>query len=238
MRAPTIIAHRGASREAPENTLAAFTRALALGADGIELDVHQTADGAVVVHHDPVPRPPDGETSLAWKPLSAMTAEEVRRLRIAGDNAIPTLQEVLELVGDRATIYCELKGVGVVEVAAPILARHPGPCAMHSFDHRAVRRASQLAPRIPRGILISSRLVETRHAMKAAKANTLWAQRDYVDASLVTEVHESGGTVIVWTANDPLDITRLASMGADGICSDDVVLARTASLSTLLQPRA
>src|SRR5262245_27865170 len=124
MSTPTIIAHRGASREAPENTLAAFARALELGADGIELDVHRTADGAIVVHHDPVPKPLPGESGLAWKPFSALSSAEVRRLRVSGDHQIPTLEEVLELVGDRATIYCELKGAGVVDLVAPVLTHH------------------------------------------------------------------------------------------------------------------
>jgi glycerophosphoryl diester phosphodiesterase len=237
MPSPTIIAHRGASKEAPENTLAAFARALELGADGIELDVHKTVDDVVVVHHDPVPRPATGENDLAWKPFSAMTVAEVQRLR-PGDQAIPTLKEVLDLIGDRATIFCELKGAGVVELAAPLLARHAGPTAMHSFDHRAIQRAGDLAPRIPRGILVVSRLVDTPHALTSANASTLWVHREHVDAALVQEVHLCGKTVIVWTANDPLDITRLASLGVDGICSDDVSIARKASISTLLQPRA
>ena len=238
MPTPTIIAHRGASREAPENTLAAFARALELQADGIELDVHKTADDVVVVHHDPVPKPPSGERGLAWKPFSALSAAEVRRLRVEKKHSIPTLNEVLELIGDRATVYCELKGAGVVDLVAPILSRHAGPSAMHSFDHRAVLRAGDLAPRIPRGILVSSRMVDTSHALKAANATTLWAHREHVDADLVREIHDGGGTVIVWTANDPLDITRLAALRVDGICSDDVSLARQASVSTLLGSRA
>jgi glycerophosphoryl diester phosphodiesterase len=238
MPSPTIIAHRGASKEAPENTLAAFARALELGADGIELDVHRTADDVIVVHHDPVPRPASGESGLAWKPFSAMTAAEVKRLRAGGDQPIPTLNDVLDLVGDRATIFCELKGAGVVELAAPLLLRHQGPSAMHSFDHRVVQRAADLAQRIPRGILLSSRLVDTPHALATANASTLWAHREHVDAALVEEVHLCGKTVIVWTANDPLDITRLAALGVDGICSDDVAIARKASVSTILGPRA
>jgi glycerophosphoryl diester phosphodiesterase len=238
MPVPTIIAHRGASREATENTLTAFARALELGADGIELDVHRTADDVVVVHHDPVPKPAAAERSLAWKPLSAMTAAEVRQLRLHGATEIPTFAEVLELVGDRATIFCELKGAGVVDLVVPMLTRHGGPSAVHSFDHRAVLRAASLAPEIPRGILLASRMVDTTHALNAAKASTLWAHREHVDADLVKEVHRGGGTVIVWTANDPLDIARLASLGVDGICSDDVTLARQASVSTILGARA
>ena len=238
MSHPAVIAHRGASREAPENTLAAFTRALALGADGIELDVHKTIDGAVVVHHDPVPRPSGADPTLAWRPIGAMTLAEVRSLRVGGSLGIPTLPEVLEAVGDRLTVYCELKGAGVVEVAAPILARHPGPCAMHSFDHRAVRRAAELAPRVPRGILVASRLVDIAHALAAARASTLWPLREFVDADLVAEVRAAHCQIIAWTANDPFEIQRLATLGVDGICTDDVALARSARDSTFPAPAA
>ncbi len=232
MSHPSVIAHRGASREAPENTLAAFARALALGADGIELDVHKTIDGAVVVHHDPVPRPSGADPTLSWRPIGAMTLAEVRRLRVGGSLGIPTLSEVLEAVGDRLTVHCELKGAGVVEVAAPLLARHKGPTAMHSFDHRAVRRAAELAPDVPRGILVASRLVDAAHELAASHASSLWPLREFVDADLVAEVHAIGGRIIAWTANDPFEIQRLATLGVDAICTDDVALALSVRDST------
>jgi glycerophosphoryl diester phosphodiesterase len=229
MTRPAVIAHRGASREAPENTLAAFSRALDLGADGIELDVHTTADGTVVVHHDPVPRPSPGQSGLAWRPLAAMSLAEVQRLR-RGDDAIPTLAAVLDLVGDRMTVYCELKGAGVVEAAAPLLARHAGPCAMHAFDHRAVLRAAEIAPHVPRGILLMSRLVDTSHALQAARATTLWPQTEFVDAALVAEVHRMDAAIIAWTANDPLIVAQLTALGVDGLCTDAVVSTRKDSV--------
>jgi glycerophosphoryl diester phosphodiesterase len=238
MQRPNVIAHRGASRERPENTLDAFERALALASDGIELDVHVTADGSVVVHHDAIPNAGTDATDLAWRPFSAMTLAEVRRVRVAGAHAIPTLEEVLELVGSRCTIYCELKGAGSVERAAPLLAAHRGPTAMHSFDHRAVRRAAELAPDVPRGILLSSRLVDTTHALRVARATTLWIHREHVDRELVDEVHAGGGTVIVWTVNDPLDVARVTAFGTDGICTDDVPRAREAAASTIRGPSA
>jgi glycerophosphoryl diester phosphodiesterase len=151
---------------------------------------------------------------------------------------IPTLSEVLELIGDRLTVYCELKGTGVVEVAAPILAKHRGPTAMHSFDHLAVRRAAELAPHVPRGILLVSRLVDTLHAMKCAHATTLWPQREYVDQALIEQVHEYGGRVIAWTVNDPAEIVHFSGMDIDGVCGDDVTAARAARQPTFPPPPA
>jgi glycerophosphoryl diester phosphodiesterase len=227
---PAIIAHRGASREAPENTIAAFDRALALGADGIELDVHATSDGHVVVHHDPAP--PARAIGGTAKPFRELTLAAVRAITVDG-HSIPTLSDVLELIGDRLTVYCELKGAGVVEAAAPLLAAHRGPCAMHSFDHRAVRRAADLAPGVPRGILVVSRLIETISALDAAQAETLWPQREYVDAELVAELHERGRKLVAWTVNDPLEARRLSSMHVDCVCTDDVAGIRAALSPTI-----
>src|SRR5450631_4105167 len=92
-----IVAHRGASRERPENTLAAFTRALELGADGIELDVHRSADGVLIVHHDAMPRAAPGPT-LANREIRTLTVEELSAFRVGGQ-PIPTLAAVIEAVG-------------------------------------------------------------------------------------------------------------------------------------------
>lgn len=238
MSPPAIIAHRGASREAPENTLAAFARALALGADGIELDVHKTVDGSVVVHHDPVPKPGEGSAAGTVRPLALSTLAEIRQLRVDGREPIPTLLEVLDFVRGRMTVYCELKGEGVVELAAPILARYSGPCAMHSFDHRATRRAADLAPHVPRGVLVVNRLVDSSHALRAAKATALWPETEFIDADLVAEVHAMRGTVIAWTADDPAEIRRLTALGVDGLCSNDVTATKAARDATFPAPRA
>ena len=104
---------------------------------------------------------------------------------------------------------------------------------MHAFDHRAARRAAELAPDVPRGILVANRLVDTTHALAAAHAGTLWPHREYVDADLVREVHATGGTLVVWTVNDPADVRRLASMQVDCVCTDDVAGARAALAPTI-----
>src|ERR671916_1175095 len=99
---PARIAHRGAPREHPENTLPAFARALELNADGIELDVHATRDGVVVVHHDPVPRATPDDPRLAGRPIADLTYAEVEQFSVAPGVPIPTLADVLALIGDGA----------------------------------------------------------------------------------------------------------------------------------------
>src|SRR5581483_5347881 len=95
---PFLVAHRGAPRERPENTLPSFLRALELGAEGIELDVHGTCDGVVVVHHDPVPRAIAPSGRLAGRRIDALTFDELQGFSVRGVALIPTLAEALAVV--------------------------------------------------------------------------------------------------------------------------------------------
>ena len=102
MRRPYVIAHRGASGYEYENSRAAFRRAVMLDADGVELDVHATRDGAIVVHHDAeIP---------GFGPIALLSRHEARQVRIRNGETLPLLSEVLDLVGNRA-VYVELKSL-------------------------------------------------------------------------------------------------------------------------------
>lgn len=227
-----IIAHRGASRERLENTLPAFQRAIDLGADAVELDVHVTADGTVIVHHDPVLRggtggggasAGNGSTS---PPIATMTTAEVASFPLRDGSAAPTLAEVAALMGSDLTIYCELKGSGSARPAIDVLRRGGSRCAVHSFDHRMIAEAASYAPEVARGVLEVSRHVDAASTPRAVRARDLWQLVEYIDESLVREVHADGGRVIAWTANDPALVERLAAWGVDALCSDDVPMVR------------
>ena len=221
---PQLIAHRGAPLERPENTLPAFLRALELGADAIELDVHSTIDGVVVVHHDPVPRARAPEARFEGRAIAALEWKELRRFVIGKDASIPTLGDVLDAVGDRADIYVEMKGRGIERAVVDTIRAAPAParCALHSFDHRAVKRARALAPELRGGALLVSALVDPVGALRAADALDCWQQWDFVDRELVDAVHAAGGRVLAWTVNEPLVARSLAELGVDGLCSDSV----------------
>ncbi|CAA9312618.1 MAG: Glycerophosphoryl diester phosphodiesterase, partial [uncultured Gemmatimonadaceae bacterium] len=226
---PEIVGHRGAPREHTENTLASFARALDLGADAIELDVHATADGVAVVHHDPVPRARRADGSPERRPIAALTAQEVGGRRLDDGAAIPTLDAVLDLVGTRATAYVELKGAGVDPAVLAVLARHRTPAAVHSFDHRAVRRVSAARPGLHCGLLVASYLLDAAALLPAAGARDLWQEWGWIDQPLVDAVHAVGGRVVAWTANDPAAIAELARMGVDAVCTDRPDVARSAA---------
>jgi glycerophosphoryl diester phosphodiesterase len=200
----------------------AFRRALELGASGIELDVHATRDGMVVVHHDPVVRSVSaggGRTEVA---IADATWEELLRLAPATGVEIPALGDVLTLVGDRATVYVELKGARIEEAAIATIRAGHARCAVHSFDHAAIERASRLAPEIPRGLLFDSYTIDPAGAMRATGARDVWPHWSLIDSRLVERVHEVGGRVIAWTVNDPADAAALLEIGVDAICTDDV----------------
>lgn len=220
---PEIIAHRGASRERPENTLAAFERALELGADAIELDIHATADSVLIVHHDPVVSKSDSSPPV---PIVTLSASEVEQYTFRGE-PIPTLPQVLDAVGDRCAVYCELKGADTAAETLIQLLRDGTRGAVHSFDHRLIAEAMQIAPSIPRGVLEISYPVDHTYALRAVKGRDLWRQRDFIDPELISVAHSQNVRVIAWTVNEPEMISYMAEIGVDGICTDDVALARS-----------
>lgn len=225
---PELVAHRGASRARVENTLAAFAIALDQGADAIELDVHATADGVVVVHHDPVPASADGSGRAEQRPISTLRYVELSAMRVRGE-AIPTLRDTLALVAGRATAYVEIKGEGIEQQVVGAIRASRATCAVHSFDHSAIARVRTIAPAIPRGLLFeqgdASSMLER---MLTHEARDLWPQAGLIDAALIEAAHEAGVRVVAWTVNDPTVATRLAGAGIDALCTDDVPLTRAA----------
>lgn len=229
-RRPEVIAHRGASREKIENTMPAFVRAVERGADAIELDVHATRNGIVVVNHDPIPHGTPEDPALAGVPIAQLTLKELRRISLAPNTGIPTLAQVLRTVRAPIRMYIEVKGHGIETAVIETIRASPDPerCAVHSFDHRVVPRVRGVAPEIPGGVLSSSYLIDPVHALRAAQARDYWIWWEHVDQALCDTIHEAGGRVIVWTVNDPERATTLASLGADGICTDDVPAIKAA----------
>jgi glycerophosphoryl diester phosphodiesterase len=215
MRRPSVIAHRGASGYEYENSRAAFRRALMLDANGVELDLHATRDGAFVVHHDP-------ELPGAG-PIAQLTCAEARQVRIPNGETLPLLQEVLELVGDH-DVWVEVKSLPAAHDCALLAILDAGPAperyAVHGFDHRIVRRLGERRPTLRRGILLSAYLDDPVGALQAVGATTLWQEWQQVDQELVRRVHEAGAQIVAWTVNETCDIERLSRLGVDGLCGN------------------
>ena len=217
MPAPEIVAHRGLPREARENTLDAFSLALEAGCDAIELDVHATSDGVVLVHHDAQLHARAG--SEEREPIARLTHAQVVT-RTPHDWPIATLHEVLELVDGRVRVYVEVKARDIETQLCEVLGAHTCDVAVHSFDHRISSKVRTLAAAIPVGVLMSSYLIDPSLPLSLTGARDLWQQWELIDRELVDRAHLAGGRVVAWTVNDVPNAARLAEMGVDALCTD------------------
>jgi glycerophosphoryl diester phosphodiesterase len=217
---PLAVSHRGLHTTLPENSIPAFEAAIAAGAEGIELDVHGSADGVLYVHHDPVL-----DVNGGLVPFTALDSADIAKLRLDGDVPIPTLDDTLTAIGTRARTFVEVKAAGIENDLARCLRRHSHNAeqyAVHAFDHRVVKRMLELIPSIRTGILQVSYLVDTTDAMRRAGADDLWQHADFIDAELVTDIHARGGRVVAWTPNGDSQWERLSSLRVDAICTDRI----------------
>lgn len=210
-----IIAHRGASGHAPENSLEAFRLAAQLGADGVELDVHATSDGEIVVFHD--------EVIPGIGPIREAPVERVRQARLPNGEPIPLLSEVLDAI-PALDIWIEVKGLddrwdasllGAIERAV-----RPDRCAVHSFDHRVVARLGGHRPGLRRGVLSASYPLDPAAQLAGTGATVLWQEWHLIDRTLVATLHGAGAQVIAWTVNEPETAARLRSLGVAGLCGN------------------
>jgi glycerophosphoryl diester phosphodiesterase len=213
---PLRVAHRGVPRRAPENSLPGFELALALGAEGVELDVHATRDGIVVVHHD---------ASVRWGRRIADTSfATLREHELAPGVVLPTLAEVCALLDGRAELFVELKGAYIEELVVNVLADYAGSVSIHSFDHAMIGRLHDGRVPYPLGVLFEEGTAGVAAAMDDFGASDVWPHFSLVDAELVEVVHARGGRVIPWTVNDTPTAVALAALGVDALCGDDVSL--------------
>lgn len=236
---PAIIAHRGASAHAPENTLAAFELSLRQEADAIELDAKLTADGQVVVFHDlSLDRTTDGSG-----PLNKHTFNELRRLD-AGSHfdvafqgePIPTLEEVLKAVGLLTIVNIELTNYAnpfddLPEKVALLLRRMKltHRVFFSSFNPLALIRIRRMLPECPVGLLAMS---GSRGSLarswpgRLLKYQALHPEQQDVTEEMVERAHNQGSRIFVYTVNQADEMRRLFNLGVDGIFTDDPVLAR------------
>lgn len=232
MSTPLLIAHRGGSAEAPENTLAAFRHSLGMGIQWFELDAQMTKDGELLVIHDETLE----RTTSGSGPVGSFTLEELRRLD-AGSwfgtqfsrETIPTLREVLELcASEGAGVFVELKsphlypGVEqkVVSLLGELWVQGVSNISCISFDPEAVSRLHELDSGLPLGQLFD--LDTTDFAQPDDRIEAVlpfYATAAYYPEQ-IERAHALGKRVHVWTVNEEADMRRLAELGVDGIMSD------------------
>lgn len=217
------IAHRGASAEAPENTLAAIRRALELGAPWVEVDVQACADGLVVIHDETLERTTDGHGTVADQPLTAL-----RALDAGNGERIPLPQQVLDLCRRRCGVNLELKGPGVAPRLLPLLrdALAGGwsgrDLLASSFDWAQLVTLRAALPDLPLGVLAERVNEHTCAAARAVQASVIGCALDYVDAAAVAAAHGAGCRLWVFTVNTADEAARLALLGVDGVFTDQM----------------
>ncbi len=220
---PKIIAHRGASAHAPENTLAAFQLALDQGADGIELDVMLSKDKKlVVIHDDAVDRTTNGTGRVM-----DLTLEELQSLDADDHEKIPSLAEVFDLVGGKFLINIELKNYSSlfdslpIKVAGLVEARGlKDSVIVSSFNPLNLPRFRRRLPEVALGLLTQPHQAR-RWIWRFFRYDALNPYFTDVDEDLVKELHARGQQINVWTCDEPDEIRRLASLGVDSIITND-----------------
>lgn len=237
---PLLIAHRGASHEAPENTLASFRLAWDQGADGIEADFRLTHDGRVICLHDPT----TGRTAGVDLAVAEASFDELRQLDVGGwkgtgwkGEHIPSLEEVLDQLPAGKKLFIELKsGPEIIEPLRNILAGSKVPSKqlrLLAFDSRLVSSLKELLPDIRvclnvdyrwrlRRFSVDSCREKLQAVLERCCADGLSSSRTLalLDAQFIAELHQSGKEVHVWTVDSVRSANHYRDMGVDSIMTN------------------
>lgn len=228
---PLLIAHRGASGYAPENTLSAFKLALDMGVRFVELDVHQTKDGQVVVIHDDNLKRFGG----SGKKVLDLTYEEISKIAIKENfhrgyphERVPTLEQVLTLVARRAVVNVEIKGPsavypGIEEKVLKLLERkgYNGMAYISSFDVNCLERVRASSADMHLGYLLGLTSIRTAISrMRDLRCDALVVSARQAQRGLIQKVHQRGYHVLVYTANTRQIWDRIAERHVDAIFTD------------------
>lgn len=227
-----MIAHRGAAGYCPENTLASFTKALDMEADLLELDIHLSKDGQLVVIHDHTLN----RTTDVMGKVSDYTLEQLRGLdagrwfgkAFAGER-IPTLKEVIELAADKAGLLIEIKepdkNPGIEQRLAAELRESGlsiGEVIVQSFDQGTITRFHEIMPSIAVGILVDRNQSVTDPKLKEYKAFCKYVNPSLglISKELVDRIHHHGMKVFAWTVRTPEVVGPLVEHNVDGLITD------------------
>jgi glycerophosphoryl diester phosphodiesterase len=211
------VGHRGARAYEPENTLRSFKKALELGVDAVELDLHRTRDGEIVVIHDEdVKRTTNGKGAV-----SNLTLQEIKRLLIDKDERIPTLEEVFNLIDKKVKIFIELKEVGLEEQVLALVKKKDltANVVLVSFLEDALAKVRELDAEVETGLIYAKHKNPVKAALEL-KAQWLVAFYRFTHTANVQKAHENGLKVLVWTVNTAEEAEAMAKKGVDGIASD------------------
>ncbi len=218
MKKALVIAHRGFTRDFPDNTLEAFRAALAIGVDGVEFDVQETAGGEFVVLHN---------DSIEGNSISSLKLKDIERLRVGGSYRIPTLRQTLEVLGRGLVLLIELKQVRSLEQLLALLRRQVDATftVLVSFDAALIGSLSGLAPDFTCAVI--GEPSDAGVNLSAGKTGVFRQVRgDKVSAEMVKTAHARGELVFAWDSGSEDDLRRALRCGIDIIMTDrpDIVI--------------
>jgi glycerophosphoryl diester phosphodiesterase len=223
MAAILRIGHRGAKGHVAENTLASFQKALEMGVDGIELDVHVCATGELVVIHDfTVDRTTNGTGEV-----HKMTLAELKKLKVEEQYTIPLLDEVLALVNRKCLMNIEMKGRHTAKPVSDFVDKYVkekgwsyDDFIVSSFQREELQILSELNKNIPIGILTQASVTQAWEWAEEFSAKAIHPHYSLLTESNVKKARQAGLKVYTWTINDAEDIERIKAYDVDGIISD------------------
>ena len=217
------IGHRGAKGHALENTLISFQKALDLGVDGIELDVHLSADNQIIVIHDEtINRTTNGDGFV-----NQLSLQELKALRISDIHQIPTLAEVLDLVNQKIVINIELKGKQTAKPVVALIEKYIATknwnynsFLISSFDWNLLQEMQQLNPKIALGVLTATDVDLAIGFAQFIKAKSIHPYFHLLHKENTMLMQQKGFQVFPWTVNEPEDIQKIKSYTVNGIITD------------------
>jgi len=217
------IAHRGAKGYEPENTLQAFQKALDLNADGIELDVHLSADGHIIVIHDEtIDKMTNGKGFV-----NTLSLPELKSFLIAEKHEIPTLNEVFDLVDKKCLINIELKNFDTFSKVVDLIDGYVSEknwkyehFIVSSFDWNALQHVHDLNQKIPIGVLTETDLNLALAFAETIKAKAIHPYYHLLNEENTQKIQEKGFLVLPWTVNIEEDIQKIKNYKVNGIITD------------------
>lgn len=217
------IGHRGAKGHAPENTLRSFEKAVELGVDMVEVDVHCHPEELLVLHDHRLERTEDGRGRVADADLAY-----IRGLDAGDGERIPTVGEVIECIDRRVQINFELKtGFGTARLLADELERQQAAgrldadqVLVSSFDHHELLAMSQHRPDIRLGVLYAGVPLDLAADAERLGAWSAHLHVDFCPQTFIADARRRGLKVLIYTANEDDDIERLLRLGVDGLFTD------------------
>jgi len=213
-----VTGHRGSGFLEPENTVRSIRRAIDLGVDQVEVDVHLSKDGKLVIIHDEtLDRTTNGHGFVRDYSLA-----ELKKLDAGEGEKIPTLQEVADTVKGKVTLQIELKEPATYGLVVRTIEDNGmvEDAVVTSFWHREVKRVKETNPKIETGVLFVCSPIDVAQLAVNARADALHPNFNFVEASMVEEAHRRGLKIRVWNPDDEYNMKRMANLDVDAIGSN------------------